>query len=90
MSDRRLEILNQEHRKYISDKGMSSIYPKDFPLAYKDAAINAMDEYMKECCLELIEYMANNGVDCRKGLTQPVFSFNGKLILKEELFENFL
>jgi len=90
MSDRREEILNSEYNKWVAEKGIGAIYPPNFPAAYKDAAINAMDENGKQMCLDLLEYLAKNGVDCRKGLTQPVFSFKGKLILKEELFENFL
>lgn len=90
MLDRRLEILNQEHRKYISDKGMSSIYPKDFPLAYKDAAINAMDEYMKEVCLELLEYMSKNKVICGSLSGKNQFYFRDEWIIATQLFENFL
>jgi hypothetical protein len=56
---------------------------------------NAMDEYMKACCLELLEYMAKNDVKCTwydhevKGRTYT-FSYKGEDISKEQLFENFL
>jgi hypothetical protein len=56
---------------------------------------NGIDRYMKETCLELLEYMANNNVDCLNGgIGDPVvkksFYFKGEWIDKETLFENFL
>lgn len=55
----------------------------------------AMDEYMKQSCLELLEYLAKNDVKCTwyehevKGI---VYSFHckGECLSKEQLFENFL
>lgn len=90
MSDRREDILNEEYNKWVDGKGIKPIYPPNFPVAYKDVAINAMGENGKQMCLDLLEFMAKNGVDCRKGLTKSVFTFNGKVILKEELLENLL
>jgi hypothetical protein len=91
MKDNRDVILNSEYNKWICEKGVSSIYPPNFPAAYKDAAINAMDEYMKECCLELIQYMCDNNLfsTCRKGGID-LFYHKGEWINKEQLFENFL
>ena len=39
------EILNAEHKKFIKKRGIESIYPPNFPGAYKEAALNAMEEY---------------------------------------------
>jgi len=91
MTDRREEVLNQEYRKFVEEKGVSSIYPSCFPMAYKDSAINAMDEYMKECCLSLIQYMCDNDLysSCRKDGVD-LFRYKGEWITKEQLFENFL
>jgi len=89
--DRREDVLNYEYRQFLDRKGVSSIYPPLFPAAYKDAAKMAMDEYMKECCLELLEYMAKNKVQCgvdRKG--EMIFWYAGEWLSKEQLFENFL
>lgn len=92
MPDRREDILNQEHRKFVEGKGISSIYPKDFPASYKDAAINAMDEYMKEISLELLEYIvkkvSNFWLD-DDGVAKFKLSGDEELT-KEQLFENFL
>lgn len=88
MSDRREDVLNKEYRQWVDKKGISSIYPEKFPEAYKDSAINAMDEYMKKTCLELLEYIAKNisRVD-RNGC---FIGYRGDVFTKEQLFENFL
>ena len=95
MSDIRKETFNHEYRKWVDEKGIGSIYPPNFPEAYKDAAINAMDENGKQMCLDLLEYMAKNNVDCLNGgIGDPVvkksFYFKGEWIDKETLFENFI
>lgn len=56
------------------------------------AITEAMDEYMKECCLELLEYMAkkvsNFWID-DDGIAR--FRLSGdEDLTKEQLFENFL
>lgn len=97
MSDRRQEILDQEHWKIVVDSNMQSISTKHFPIAYSEAAINAMDEYMKETCLQLLEYMAKNEYKCfwmEDDNGRPRFFFSRgpgyETISKEQLFENFL
>lgn len=47
---------------------------------------NGIDRYMKETCLELLEYMAKHSVECSGSL----FLYKGEWIDKEKLFENFL
>jgi hypothetical protein len=91
MPDKRVEILNSEYSKWVAEKGFGVIYPPNFPAAYKDAAINAMDENGKQMCLELLEYMAKNEVNCfvdRHGRRR--FEYNGDEFTSEQLFENFL
>lgn len=94
--DIREDILNKEYREWVAQKGIGSIYPALFPEAYKQAAINAMDEYMKERCLDLLEYMAKNNIVCEEfdkdnqGEDFILFKFKGEWITKEQLFENFL
>lgn len=91
MADIRDEILNIELEKWVNEKGVSSIYPKNFPEAYKQAAINAMDENGKRLCLELLEYMAKNNVRIAfNSDNQPIFRYKENWISKEQLFENFL
>lgn len=90
MSDRREEILNHEHFEFVKEKGVTSIYPKKFPEAYKEVAINAMDSYMKECCLDLLAYMSKNKVVCGAFSDDRCFNYQGQWITKEQLFENFL
>jgi hypothetical protein len=38
------EILQDEYRKFVIEKGLSSIFPKEFPVQYKEAVLNAMKE----------------------------------------------
>lgn len=97
MPDERNDILNSEYRKWVQENGVSSIYPPDFPAAYKDAAINAMDENGKRMCLELLEYMAENEYKCfwmEDDDGEPYCFFSKGSghpnITKEQLFENFL
>lgn len=56
------------------------------------AVTEAMDEYMKECCLELLEYMAANNVTCITGKKSGdrLFLFRSEWLTKDQLFENFL
>ena len=42
------EILNKQHQVHVKELGTTNINPKDFPLAFKQAALNAMDEYAKQ------------------------------------------
>lgn len=81
--DRRVEILN-----YIIDCHPShGLGDEEVKIA-----IGAMDDYMKECCLELLEYIAkkvsnfwiNDDGEAR-------FRLSGdEELSKEQLFENFL
>ncbi len=85
-------ILNNEYNTSELKKGIFSTFPLNFPEAYKQAAINAMDENGKRLCLELLEYMAKNNVDCCFNMYNEScrFLYNGKWITAEQLFENFL
>lgn len=51
----------------------------------------AMDEYMEQCCLELLSYVVRNttGHSIDKDGTVH-FKYKGEWLSKEELFENFL
>lgn len=52
---------------------------------------DAMDEYMKATCLELLEYMAKNNIHCTVGIEgNAKFDYKGEYLTKEEIFENFL
>ncbi len=90
--DKREEILNQEHDRLLDDREFGS----EAVFVYKPAAISAMDEYMKECCLELLDYMIKKeAVACvmvdKNGDKVIGFSIDrGKFVTKEQLFENFL
>jgi hypothetical protein len=90
MPDRREEILNKEHQAFVKDEGTASIHTRNFPEAYKLQAFAAMDEYMKECALELLAYMSKNQVVCGTLSGNEQFWFKNEWISKEQLFENFL
>lgn len=90
MTDRREEILNGS----FSNDGMEDAQREITTKPY-NAVRNAMDEYMKECCLELLDYMAKNNINCvwwahEDGGVRYRFHHNGRSITKEQLFENFL
>jgi hypothetical protein len=56
---------------------------------------NGIDRYMKETCLELLEYMAKNHIECSLDKSgNPLFmKHNGIMwesLSAEQLFENFL
>ncbi len=90
MQDKREEILSAEHWKLVKESGMQSIHTKHFPLAYKEAAVNAMDEYATEMCLDLLKYMSEKGVECDNEKSEGIFWLNGKWVSAKQLFENFL
>lgn len=85
--DIREEIL---HNLVISDK-----YFKD-DVYSKELIFDAMDERARRMCMDLLQWMAENNVDCRTGLDQPFgeeerqFRYKGEWITKKELFSNFL
>lgn len=85
MSDRREEIFKAEF-------GVLSVKPTE---TLKNVVFSAMDEYMKECCLELLEYMAKSGVECYIGKNGECGFYvpgnvSPRFLTKEQLFENFL
>ena len=89
MLDMREEILNKEHDRLVESCGR----PRNdgqLVVVYRSAALFAMDEYMKEVCLELLEYMAKNSVECVDSIKGYQFYYRGQYLSKEELFENFL
>lgn len=89
--DMREGILNKEYREWVDKKGIGSIYPALFPEAYKQAAINAMDEYMKERCLEFIQWMLDKGLFATRVVNgETLLYYRGEYITKAQLFENFL
>ena len=49
------DILNEQHRKAI--KGFESIHTKHFPLAYQEAALNAMEVYAEQ------EYIRRSSIE---------------------------
>ena len=74
----------------FADDGMEDACREITTKPYK-AVQNAMDTYMRETCLELLEYMAKNEVSCEVNMAKEKrFYFKGQWISKEELFENFL
>lgn len=85
MSDRRLEIL----KPFIF-----KIDERD--VVREEDALDAMDEYMRITCLELLVYLAKNDVVCESweqdddGEIHCSFRFKRDWISKEQLFENFL
>ena len=89
--DRREEILNEQHGIEVAKDGMQSISTKHFPLAYRDAALNSMDVYMKETVLEAFEYVVKNTTGHSIDEDGSVhFKAKEQWLSTEELFQNFL
>lgn len=80
MSRTREEILNQ----IVIMKG-----PHDYEYSHGDV-LDAMDQYMRESCMELLEYMAEKKVICHSDEQGAYFNTRGETLTKEQLFENFL
>ena len=75
--DRREEVLKQER--------------KDLQRSDHKSILSAMDEYMKERCLEFIQWMLDKGVFATRVVDgQTLLYYRGEYITKEQLFENFL
>src|SRR3954469_24551066 len=98
MSDRREEILSMVFNKYKEDHPADNWATFDQVKADATAEItySVMDEYMKETCLELLDYMIKKQavawvmVD-KNGHEVIGFSIDkGHFVTKEQLFENFL
>lgn len=80
MSDRRKEILN----RFIFKMDEREV-------VREDDALDAMDDYMKECILEFIEYVAKNKIDINNDNGEACcYLSNGEGITPKQLFENFL
>lgn len=94
--DRRDEILEQEYFKYYrpdfpSDERTSEVVKMALSIKEETQAIkNAMDENGKRLCLELLEYMAKNSIECIDSIKGYLFYYRGQYLTKEQLFENFL
>ena len=92
--DKREEILYKEFDAISED---CKTRKEDIQLAITlnpdlDKIINAMDYYATSMCMDLLEYMAKNNIFLSALSTpdDPVFIYHGKLLSKEELFQNFL
>lgn len=80
MPDRREEIL------------WTKLHPTTTSVTINGAK-DAMDEYMKECCLELLEYIGEKCI-CfdydEYGQLQFQLKGGGHWVTKEQLFQNYL
>lgn len=83
MSDRRQEILNY-HIDNHPTHGLS--------IEQERIAIDAMDQYMTECCLSLLQYIADKNirVSFLTNSQEPMFMCGMETLTKEQIFENFL
>lgn len=92
MLDRREEILFNELSKSVDEKGLPIGDAANDSLVFKLSAISAMDEYMKETCLELLDYMLKHciAVGINNKNDEKMFLYKTNMITKEQLFENFL
>jgi hypothetical protein len=89
MADREQILLKcDEHEDGILLGGDNEIIAYDGKI---QVIWDAMDEYMKVTCLELLQYLAKYHIKC--SMThgkEPVFMHGNTFLTKEQLFENFL
>lgn len=77
----------------LAKKNWSTEYPNYMA---ENEIHDAMDEYGKSMCLDLLHYMGINNVDCScdnkaAEITQEqMFYYKGEWITAEQLFNNFL
>lgn len=81
MSNIRKEILS----KAIEDHPFMGLSEEQEKIAF-----NAMDEYMRQTCLELLEYMANKNINIVHTKQGARYIFEDELLTREQLFEIFL
>ena len=62
----------------------------DAPIDHRQAVLNSVDDYAKSMCLQLLEYMAKNTVECEMWEAGARFHFKGEWLTADQLFENFL
>lgn len=85
--DRREEILSEQLGRYLLEIRHISHGTDAIPHAIK----LAMDEYMKERCLEFIQWMLDKGVFATRVVDgEALLYYRGEYITKEQLFETFL
>lgn len=82
MEDRRQKIIDElwDRYKYTVSDEITDDFIKD-----------AMDVNMRECCLELLQFMIDKQVDINWHINDKrSFLYKGEWITKEQLFEIFL
>ncbi len=52
--------------------------------------LDAMDEYAKSMCMDLLDYIAKNKIIAMSDANGQQFLMRGESLTKEQLFENFL
>lgn len=86
---RQTEILDKTHWDYVTEKGVSSVNSQTFPLAYKEQAIIAMDDYAKEVAIGFSEWMDKKGyTQMHNGGWQSCSDFSNKTT--EQLFDLYI
>lgn len=78
-------IMARSKEEILEDNGAMFVWSKDVPNVH-----HAMDDYAKEMCLDLLDYMAKNRVICNHDMVDNYFMYRGQSFTKEQIFENFL
>lgn len=90
MPDRREEIVKKVFADYKKANPRENWLSFDEVKSIGTASIvyACMDEYMKECCLELLDYVSKkiSKIDHNGNF----IGYRGEVLSKEQLFENFL
>jgi hypothetical protein len=56
------EILQEQYVKFTIDRGITSISTKNFPLAYQEPALSAMDVYAEQEARAFANFIANTKI----------------------------
>lgn len=83
----------EEANQFICDLGkliaLDGLGYDDMKASIEDFR-DAIDEKKKDFCLQLLEYMAKNSIECIDSIKGYLFYYRGQYLTKEQLFENFL
>lgn len=83
----------EEANQFICDLGkligLDGLGYDDLKASIEDFR-DAIDEKKKDFCLQLLEYMAKNSIECIDSIKGYLFYYRGQYLTKEQLFENFL
>lgn len=87
MSKEKIDILNCCHNEMI--KGMESIHTTNFPMAYTDTALNAMDVFAEQESIEFFKWVGKYYFEGMNGYVNRGSNSFSKGFTIEQLYNKF-